>query len=407
MDILRFITAGNVDDGKSTLIGRLLYDTKNIKDDVLASVTKPDGNAAINLAFITDGLRAEREQGITIDVAYKYFTTPTRKYIITDAPGHFQYTKNLVTGASNVDAIIILIDALNGITHQTLRHSQVAAFLGIKNVVVAINKMDAQGYDESVFSVIKNEYQTIAHQLGLNNVTIMPISALMGDNVLEASATMRWYTGVPLMDWLAQCTPKENDFDEVRLSIQCAIAAPQEGLETVYAGKLLSGTLQKGDTLQVHPGGATVTIAKILHGYNELNTAQAGDNIVVYLCEPVHISRGALLSGGKNINTGNQLSVTICWLNDQQTLQAGAPYILRINATETLCRIENITGKFSLNTLKYEPTSEPVSVNDFVKAVINLDTAIAYDAFATLPENGRGILIDPTTNYTSAAFTID
>lgn len=407
MDILRFITAGNVDDGKSTLIGRLLYDTKNIKDDVLESVAKPGtGATAINLAHITDGLRAEREQGITIDVAYKYFTTPNRKYIITDAPGHFQYTKNLVTGASSVDAIIILIDALNGITPQTRRHSQVAAFLGIRNVLVAINKMDAQSYSEAVFTGIKNDYLTIADQLGLKNITFIPISALMGDNVLEESANMRWYAGAPLMAWLEQCMPNECNFSETRFSVQCTIPPQHEGNGLGYAGKLLSGALSVDQTLSIYPTGATTTVAKILHGYNAVAAANAGDNVVVYLNNEGDIGRGVLLCGGDQINISNQLDVTICWLNDQQPLQPGKYYLLRINTTEQKCRIGNISGKLNLDTLTYEPNEEPVSVNDFIRATLILDAPIAFDPFENLPENGRGILIDVETNYTSAAFTI-
>ena len=263
MDILRFITAGSIDDGKSTLIGRLLYDIGQIKSDVIQSVSKSNKAVnTINLAHITDGLRSEREQGITIDIAYKYFTTPNRKYIITDAPGHFQYTKNLVTGASEVDAMIILIDANNGITEQTRRHSLVASFLNIPNVLVAINKMDDVAYSEEQFTSIKNQYLVIAEKLKLQNISFFPISALLGDNVNLASSNMIWYKDNTLMQCLETINAKITNNHITRFSVQCVIET--KNFEKGFAGKLISGNLKIGDSIEINPERKSAIIKNII-----------------------------------------------------------------------------------------------------------------------------------------------
>ncbi len=401
MDILKFITAGSVDDGKSTLIGRLLYDTKNIKSDLLHSASNAENNN-INLAHITDGLRSEREQGITIDVAYKYFTTKNRKYIITDAPGHFQYTKNLVTGASNADLIIILIDAQNCITAQTRRHTLVTSFLKIKNVVVAVNKMDAVNYDEQIFDSIRKEYLAIASKLGIQNLTFIPISALHGDNVTFRSENMKWYEGDTLESLLENCPASVLNTDTVRFSIQYIISGENSG----YSGRILSGNLKVNDAICIHPGKHLGSITKMLIGYNEVQSAEAGQNICIYLQSDYKPQRGDLISDLDDFPiVANQIDAIICWL-DENPLQMKKDYLLRIYTTETLCKISKVTHKVDAGSFEIIATDEPIVVNDFAKITIKTNDAIAYDTFDSIPECGRGILIDPVTNNTAGAFTI-
>lgn len=404
MDILRFITAGNVDDGKSTLIGRLLYDTGNIKSDILQSVANDDEANAINLAHITDGLRAEREQGITIDVAYKYFTTAKRKFIITDAPGHYQYTKNLVTGASGADVMIVLIDALNGITDQTRRHSLVASFLGIKRVVVAINKMDAVDYDEQIFITIKNEYLVIANKLSIQNVTFIPISALHGDNVSFPSVNMPWYMGITLMQYLENCEPILTSNDVTRFSVQFAIGTA----EIAYAGKMLSGKLNVGDQIQIFPGEQTSIVGKITKGYATVIEAVATQNICVHLQGDIVVNRGNIIvpTTGSAPMCSIQFEANICWLNSGQTLQINKDYFLRIACQETIGRVTEVIYKTDINSFEKYNDNSPLEVNEFARVKIETNEIIAYDFFSVLPETGRGIIIDTETNYTSAALVI-
>ena len=402
MDILRFITAGNVDDGKSTLIGRLLYDTKNIKDDVLESVSAGDG---MNLAYITDGLRSEREQGITIDVAYKYFTTKDRKFIITDAPGHFQYTRNLVTGASNADVMIMLIDAQNGITEQTKRHALAAAFLKVRHVVVAINKMDVFGYSEGVFTTIKNNFEAIREKLKLDDVTFIPMSALCGDNVSLVSDNMRWYNGTTLMQYLNDCQSATTQNKATRYSVQCTIET-DEG--TGYAGKLLSGQLSVGDVVTICPDGEKVMVSKIIHGYDAVAKATAGENITVFLAGDTTAKRGDIFALQEALPLcANRFSANICWLDAAMPLQVNKKYILRINGAERVCRVVEVVSKTDINSLDQYNDQAAVAVNEFARVCITTNTSIVFDPFHVIPENGRGILIDAETNYTSGAFIVN
>jgi sulfate adenylyltransferase subunit 1 len=405
MEILRFITAGNVDDGKSTLIGRLLYDTKNIKADILESISDAE-TESINLAHLTDGLRAERQRGITIDVAYKYFSTNNRKYILTDAPGHFQYTKNLVTGTSGVDVMIILIDALNGITDQTRRHSLVASFLGIKHVVVAINKMDSVGYNEQVFSVIKDEYATIVAGLQIFELMFIPISALVGDNVSSASANMPWYTGTTLLAYLEYCKPVGIVSNSVRFVVQCSVHTDKEGFENGYAGKLLSGAINVGNKVIIYPNKQEATIARILHGYNEVRNGIAGQNLCLYFTGAVEAGRGSLITHLDNTpQFTNRFEAMVCWLDDEKTLQVDMHYLLRINTFSVGCVIESVLYKTEINTFA-QVAATTVSVNEFARITVVTDMPVAQDSFLSISKNGRGIIIDTATNNTVAAFTI-
>ncbi|HMP92958.1 MAG TPA: GTP-binding protein, partial [Phnomibacter sp.] len=306
MDILRFITAGSVDDGKSTLIGRLLYDSKSILADQLEAVersTKNKANGAIDLALLTEGLRAEREQGITIDVAYKYFSTPKRKFIIADAPGHIQYTRNMVTGASNANLIVILIDARQGVVEQTRRHSIIAALLRIPHVVVAINKMDLVSHSEDVYNNIVIDYSQIAKKLGLTDVQYIPMSALEGDNIVDRSTHMHWYNGPCLLEHLEQ-VPIEQDIDHTtpRFTVQFVIRPQTEELHDYrgYAGKILSGVYNVGDSVTVLPSGKTSRISRLEHNLSPVQQAYAPQSIIMHLEDDVDISRGDVIAHSSN-----------------------------------------------------------------------------------------------------------
>ena len=297
MNILRFITAGSVDDGKSTLIGRLLYDSKSILADQLEALEQQSKNKnddGIDLAILTDGLRAEREQGITIDVAYRYFATPKRKFIIADAPGHTQYTRNMITGASNSELIIILVDARNGVTEQTRRHSIIASLLNIPEVVVAVNKMDLVGYSEEVFKNIQQEYEGIAKRLGLKSVHYFPISAFIGDNIVNTTEAMPWYKGNSLLDFLETIEINKDNYDQPRFQVQYVIRPQTEALHDYrgYAGQIISGTYHKGDAIVVLPEGISTKISKIEYNGEEVAEAKADDPVVLHVEDDIDISRG-------------------------------------------------------------------------------------------------------------------
>ncbi|OJW81017.1 MAG: hypothetical protein BGO69_02850 [Bacteroidetes bacterium 46-16] len=399
MDLLRFTTAGSVDDGKSTLIGRLLYDTGNIKTDILETLTMEGG---LNLAHVTDGLRAERQQKITIDVAYKYFSTPHRKFIITDAPGHFEYTRNLVTGASNVDVMIILIDAKNGITAQTRRHSMVASFLQVGKLVVAINKMDLHDYAQQVYERIKDEYLQMADKLGLHNITFIPMSALHGDNVTTLSAKTPWYIGPALLELLESYKIPTQQYAHLRLSIQYAIEDGQQG----YAGKILSGTLHAGDKVLIMPSGRETVISSISHNYDTVGEAHAPANVCVYT-DGTSLSRGDILSHPQDKPLeGQAFETALCWMDAVTALDTGKTYLLRINTAEAGCMVTSVLHKINIDTLENYSDEAPLEANQFATVQLRTHKPIAWDHFITLAENARGILIDPDTNNTVAAFMI-
>ncbi len=399
MDILRFITAGSVDDGKSTLIGRMLYDTNNIKDDILESISATADD--VNLAYLTDGLRSERQQGITIDVAYKYFTTAKRKYIITDAPGHFQYTKNLVTGASSADVIIILIDAVNGITSQTKRHLLVASFLKMKHIVVAINKMDLMAYDESVFTAIKTKFLALSNNLQLAGVTFIPMSALSGDNVTFHSTEMNWYQGGSLLKYLEDCESTIlAHSNPMRLPIQYVD-------DCYYLGKLVAGQIKAGDRVVAHPQGYELTIEKIISGYETVEEVHAGQNIQITFTGNLKLERGNVLSPLQNKpSMSNELVIDMCWLDVQNPLLLNANYILRINTATTTCKVTEILHKIDNESFGKYQDNKQVNVNEFATVKVTTTNNMVFDSYKTLAATGRGILMDSITSNTVAAFTI-
>ena len=413
MDILRFITAGSVDDGKSTLIGRLLYDSKSIMIDQLEAIEKQTKNreaGEIDLALLTDGLRAEREQGITIDVAYKYFSTPKRKFIIADAPGHIQYTGNMVTGASNSDLIIILIDARNGVVEQTRRHSIIASLLNMPQVIVAVNKMDLVDYSQDVYNNIVIEYAELAKALNLNDVCYIPISALKGDNIVEKSSSFTWYDGDSLLHLLENVeVEKAVNLNKARLPIQFVLRPQTEMLHDYrgYAGKITSGIFRKGDKVAVLPSGLHSAIKNIeVDGGRQVEEAFAPQSIVLHLEDDIDISRGDVIVQSNDVpETTRELEVLLCWM-DSKPLVAGNKYLLQMNSTRVRSVIKDIEFRLDVNTLEKHPAPEKVGLNDIVKAVIKTSQPVVHDSYKNLRASGGAILIDETSNVTVGACMI-
>lgn len=412
MDLLRFITAGSVDDGKSTLIGRLLFDSKSIMIDHLEALEKQSRNkedGEIDLALLTDGLRAEREQGITIDVAYKYFATPKRKFIIADAPGHIQYTRNMVTGASNADLAIILIDARHGVVEQTRRHSIIASLLNIPHTVVAINKMDLVNYSQDVYNNIVIDYAEVAKKLGLKDVHYIPISALNGDNIVEKTTAVSWYEGPSLLSILETIELKDDiNLEKARFPVQYVIRPQTEDLHDYrgYAGKINSGIYKKGDQVTVLPAGTTSTIKAIEHNGKEVEQAFAPQSVVLHLEDDIDISRGDLIVKNEHppIVT-NEIEALLCWM-DQKALVPGNKYLLQINSKQVRSVIKDISYRLDVHSLEQIASPDKVALNDIVKVTIKTAGPIAYDAYQDLRTNGGGILIDETSHVTVGACMI-
>ncbi|WP_298299422.1 GTP-binding protein [Hydrotalea sp.] len=412
MDILRFITAGSVDDGKSTLIGRLLYDSKSIMIDQLTAIqqqTKHKALGEIDLALLTDGLRAEREQGITIDVAYKYFSTPKRKFIIADAPGHVQYTRNMVTGASNANLIIILVDARNGVVEQTKRHSIIASILKIQHVIVAINKMDMAGYAEDTYNNIVIDYAAVAESLGLNNVTYIPISALNGDNIVEKSALLNWYEGPSLLSLLENISIHQDvNLNITRFPVQHVIRpqSPEWHDYRGYAGKLISGIFKTGDAVTVLPEGLTTSIAFIEHNGKNVEEAFAPQSIVLHLKDDVDVSRGILIAPTHQLPTvAKEITTLVCWM-DTKPLQKGNRYWFQLNSTMVKCMVSEIHYALDVNTLGKNMHVTSIALNEIAQIVLKTASPLAFDSYNQLRANGGAILIDEATNVTVGACMI-
>lgn len=412
MDLLRFITAGSVDDGKSTLIGRLLYDSKSIMIDQLEALGKQSKNkhdGGIDLALLTDGLRAEREQGITIDVAYKYFSTPKRKFIIADAPGHIQYTRNMVTGASNSDLIIILVDARNGIVEQTRRHSIIASLLAIPHVVVAINKMDLVGNSQDVYNNIVIEYSNVAKSLGLKDVKYIPISAISGDNIVEKSSNFSWYEGDSLLHILENIEV-ENDInlDVARFPVQYVIRPQTDELHDYrgYAGKIVSGIYRVGETVTIQPSGLRTKISAIEVGGKKVEEAFAPQSAVLLLEDDIDISRGDLIvKDDDSPKVEQELEAFICWM-DNKPLIPGNKYLLQLNSRRVRSIVREIEYKLDVNSLEKRPSPAQADLNDIIKVTIKTASPLPHDTYSQLRENGGAILIDETSNVTVGACMI-
>jgi len=412
MDILRFITAGSVDDGKSTLIGRLLYDSKNILIDQLEALEKQSKNKnenGVDLAILTDGLRAEREQGITIDVAYRYFSTPKRKFIIADAPGHIQYTRNMITGASNSQLIIILIDARQGVIEQTRRHSIIASLLKIKNVVVAINKMDLVEYSEEVFNDIKAQYQLVAQKLGLENINYFPISAFYGDNIVEESQRTNWYKGPTLLDFLENVEVHNNtNLDNARFQVQYVIRPQTDELHDYrgYAGEIISGIYQKGDQITILPQNIETTISKIETGGKEVDFVFANQPAVLHLEDDIDVSRGDFFVKTENQpKVENEVEAIVCWL-DKKELNEGNKYFIQHKSKFLKAIVKEIEYKIDVNTLENTPIYSGIKLNEVVKVKLKTASPLVFDRFDENNDTGSAILIDETSNATVGAVMI-
>jgi len=412
VDILRFITAGSVDDGKSTLIGRLLYDSKNILIDQLEALEKQSKNKnenGVDLAILTDGLRAEREQGITIDVAYRYFSTLKRKFIIADAPGHIQYTRNMITGASNSQLMVILIDARQGVIEQTRRHSIIASLLKMKNVVVAINKMDLVDYSEEVYNDIKARYELVAEKLGLENVSYFPISAFHGDNIVEKSDRMNWYDGPPLLEFLENVEiSADKNFESPRFQVQYVIRPQTDDLHDYrgYAGEVISGVYKKGDEITVLPQNIQTRISKIETGGKETDFVFANQPAVIHVEDDIDISRGDFLVKTESLpKVDNEIETVICWL-DKKELNEGNKYFIQHKSKIVKAIVKEIDYKIDVNTLEKTPVSESIKLNEVVKVRLKTASPLVFDSFQESNATGNAVLIDETSNSTVGAVMI-
>ena len=416
MQLLRFSTAGSVDDGKSTLIGRLLYDSKSIFEDQLEAVeaaSKSRGNEEVNLALLTDGLRAEREQGITIDVAYRYFATPKRKFIIADTPGHIQYTRNMVTGASTADLSIILVDARHGVLEQTVRHSYISSLLGIPNIVVAVNKMDLVDFSEEVFNKIVADYKQMAKTLHIQNVTFIPISAKEGDNVVNRSEHTPWYKGAPLLEFL-ETVPVRKSASNVETDVQRAFRFPvQYVIRPIssrfpdfrgYAGRVASGVIRVGDRVKVLPSGLESVVTHITQTADELTEATPPQSITLQLADDIDISRGNILvkSDEPQPHLEQDIRLDVCWFNEQP-LQPRSRYIVRQTTCETIAIVRTINYRRNINTLEKEPGVAQLRMNDIAEISIHTAQYLTFDDYRQNRITGSVIFIDPDTNETVGA----
>lgn len=406
MNTLRFITAGNVDDGKSTLIGRLLYDSDSIHTDqlgVLQKQTKQEG-VAFDLSLITDGLRAEREQGITIDVAYKYFSTKKRKFIIADAPGHEQYTRNMITGASNSDLIVILVDARKGITEQTKRHASIGSLMGIKKAIIAVNKIDLLNYSETIFNQIKADFEAIKSELNYNEISYIPVSALVGDNIVTSSENTPWYQGKALLETLEDIVIETTLNLESRFQVQWVIRPKDEVNHDYrgYAGLVLSGSYKVGDEITILPARMTTKIVKIENNLNATDVAKAGDNVVLHFENNIDISRGDTIVLSNQLPTeSNQISTWISWLDNAQ-LQLGKTYLLQHRFKNVRVKIQSINQKWNINEWQFTATEE-IKLNDIAQITLKTNQPLFFDAFDKNAKSGNAILIDETTFNTVGA----
>ncbi|HBV17327.1 sulfate adenylyltransferase subunit 1 [Chryseobacterium carnipullorum] len=411
MDILRLITAGSVDDGKSTLIGRLLYDSKSILQDqleVLEKHSKNKNDDGVDLALLTDGLRAEREQGITIDVAYRYFSTSKRKFIIADAPGHVQYTRNMITGASNSDLMVILIDARKGVIEQTRRHSIIASLLKLKKVAVAINKMDMVDYSEDVFETIKAEYAKMAEGLGLDDVTYFPISALKGDNIVSLSSATAWYQGSSLLEYLEEIQLDQEQNSGSRFQVQYVIRPQTEELHDYrgYAGQIISGSFQKGDKIAVLPAGMITEIAAIQVNGVEVQQAFEGQPVLIQVTDDIDISRGDVFAAAEELpSVEKEVEVLLCWL-DHKALQPGNKYLIQHHSRQLKAVVKHVDYKINVNTLEKEASEGEIKLNEIAKVTIRTAQPLVFDDFVSNKKTGSAILVDETSNATVAACII-
>jgi sulfate adenylyltransferase subunit 1 len=408
-DLLRLATAGSVDDGKSTLVGRLLYDTKSVLADQLAAVervSRDRGMDAADLALLTDGLRAEREQGITIDVAYRYFSTPTRSFILADTPGHVQYTRNMVTGASTAELAVVLVDARHGVIEQTRRHLTVAALLGVPHIALAVNKMDLVDFDESVFDAIAKEFTEHARSLGIEDVVAVPLSALDGDNVVDRSPRTPWYSGFTLLEYLEQ-VPVERDpsTEAMRFPVQVVIR-PQTAQfpdYRAYAGRVSSGIVRVGDEVAVLPNGRTTRVVGIDTFDGERTEAHAGQSVSLRLADDLDISRGDLIADAAEQPTvTRELDGTVCWLTDTQ-VPVRSRVLVKSGSRTVRALINGYDGRLDIDSVTVQPSQEPLSLNGIGGLSLRLAEPLVIDHYRDHRHSGAFLVIDEADGTTLAA----
>ena len=409
MKLLRFTTAGSVDDGKSTLIGRLLYDSKAIFEDqmeALETASTNRGEEHVNLALLTDGLRAEREQGITIDVAYRYFATPKRKFIIADTPGHVQYTRNMVTGASTANLALILIDARHGVLEQTKRHAYIASLLGIPHVAICINKMDLVEYSKEVYDDILKQFEPVRNMLNIKDVRFIPISALKGDNVVDRSDSMDWYEGPALLELLETIDiTSDADFINKRFPVQYVIRPQREEYHDYrgYAGRIAGGVFKPNDRVAVLPGGQTTTVKSVDVMNGDLEEAFPPQSVALSLTEDIDISRGYMIVDADNLPaSGQELDLMVCWLGEKPMV-LGGKYTIRHTTAELRCVIRDVKNKVNINTLEELDGDKSVGLNEIARISIKTTKPIFYDSYKSNRITGSISIIDEATNNTVGA----
>jgi bifunctional enzyme CysN/CysC len=409
MDLLRFSTAGSVDDGKSTLIGRLLYDSKGIFEDQLAAIERTSrrrGNVAVDLALLTDGLRAEREQGITIDVAYRYFATPRRKFIIADTPGHVQYTRNMVTGASTADLAVVLIDARKGSLEQSRRHAFIAALLGIPHLVVAVNKMDLVNWRQEVFDQISAEFTAWAAKLDVHDITFIPISALHGDNVVDRSHNMDWYEGPALLYHLEHVhIASDRNLRDNRFPVQWVVRPMGDEHHDYrgYAGQVAAGTFRAGDDVVVLPSGARTKVKRIDIFEGPVEEAVPPMSVIMLLEDEIDISRGDMICRPHNQPTQTQdIEAMVCWMADRP-LEVGGRYAVKHTTRYARALVEDLRYRIDVNTLHRDENAESLSLNEIGRIRLRTSTPLLVDEYRKNRQGGAFILIDETTNDTVGA----
>ena len=412
MELLRFTTAGSVDDGKSTLIGRLLYDSKSIFADQLEAIEKASknkGDDTADLALLTDGLRAEREQGITIDVAYRYFATPKRKFIIADTPGHIQYTRNMVTGASTANLAIILIDARHGVIEQTLRHSYIASLLQIPHVVVCVNKMDLVDYDEKVYKKIKKQFLAFAPKLEVKDIDFIPISALLGDNVVDRSEKMEWYEGSTLLHILENVyISGDHNHVDARFPVQFVIRPQSDEYHDYrgYGGRIDGGVFKVGDKVKVLPSGFESKIKSIDTLNEKIETAFAPQSVSITIEDDIDISRGNMIVKSNNLPQQSQdITAMVSWFNERP-LKIGGKYALRHTTNDVRCMIKEVRFKMDINSLERNYDDKEVKMNDIARIHLRTTQPLFFDSYRKNRHTGSFVLIDEVTNETVGACMI-
>jgi sulfate adenylyltransferase subunit 1 len=407
--LLRFTTAGSVDDGKSTLIGRLLYDSKSIFEDQMEHIVQSGkrlGRQDLDLSLLTDGLRAEREQGITIDVAYRYFATPARKFIIADTPGHIQYTRNMVTGASTADLAVILIDARKGVLEQTIRHSYIASLLDIRHIIFCINKMDMINFEEDRFNSIHKELDALVLKLGIQDAHYIPISAKFGDNVVDRSNKMTWYKGKTFLDLIETIEIKKNKNPESkRFPVQTIIRPHTEEFHDYrgYAGRVAGGIFRPGDEVTVLPSLIKSRIKSIDILGKTLSETISGDSVAISLEDNIDISRGDMLVSGDDLPVISQdVNLIICWFNERP-LKPGGKYLVKINSNEAGCIVKSVNYRMNINNLEKDVENTAINMNDIADITIRTSKPIFFDSYKKNNITGSMIFIDEGTNETVAA----